>query len=187
LYYPAVTRHVAFLRAVNVGGRTVRMDDLRKVCEAIPLRNVATVIASGNVLFETGRPRAAVEASIEKALRRAFGFEVITMVRSASDLGAVIEHVETSRMPHGAGATLYVGFMKARPGRTAVRAVTGLSNQVDQLSVTGEELYWQCSTSLTGSTIAGSKLEKLLATPLTLRNYNTVRKLAALSSAIRLS
>ena len=182
-----MTRHVAFLRAVNVGGRTIKMDDLRKTCEAIPLRNVATFIASGNVLFETREPRAAVEASIETALHRAFGFEVVTMVRSAADLSSVIEQVEARRMPHGGGTTLYVGFLKALPGRSAVRAVTGLSNEVDQLSIIGQELYWQCHTSFAESTIVGSKLEKLLNTPLTIRNFNTVRKLAVRTSAIRLS
>ena len=46
-------RCIAFLRAVNVGGRLVKMDALRSAFEALDLADVSTFIASGNVLFET--------------------------------------------------------------------------------------------------------------------------------------
>jgi uncharacterized protein (DUF1697 family) len=109
------------------------------------------------------------------------------MVRSGTEVASVIEHAETSRMPHGGGITLYVGFLKTLPGRAAVRAVTGLSNEVDQLSIVGQELFWQCRKPFAESTITGASVEALLETPVTIRNFNTVRKLADRTSTIRLS
>src|SRR6188472_1508109 len=88
------TRYVAFLRAINVGGHIVKMDHLRTLCEAIPLANVSTFIASGNVLFESKKPRAQVEAAIEKKLKAALGYDVATMVRSGADLAAIVERVK---------------------------------------------------------------------------------------------
>jgi len=174
-----MTRYVAFLRAVNVGGRTVRMEELRRAFEAIPLANVATFIASGNVLFDSKKTGTPLERTIEHALRAALGFDVATMVRSGADLRSVVEQVEVRGMTHGGGVTLYVGFLKDEPVRSAAAAAAALSNEVDLISVHGRELYWQCHKSFSDSTVSGARLERLLATAATLRNFNTVQKLAA--------
>jgi uncharacterized protein (DUF1697 family) len=171
-----MTRYVAFLRAINVGGHIVKMDHLRTLCEAIPLANVATFIASGNVLFDSKKAPAQLEAAIEKKLKGTLGYGVAAMVRSAADLSSIVEHVREGSLDHD--ATLYVGFMKSAPPPQIVKAVTALSNDVDLLSIRDAELYWQCRTSFSESTVAGPKLERLLGRPVTLRNYNTVRRLA---------
>ena len=47
-----MTRYVALLRAINVGGHTVKMDALRKHFSRMGFANVETFIASGNVIFD---------------------------------------------------------------------------------------------------------------------------------------
>ena len=61
-------RFIAFLRAINVGGgRTVKMQSLRQIFESLGFFNVATSIASGNVVFETTTKRTeTLERKIEK-------------------------------------------------------------------------------------------------------------------------
>ena len=54
-----MARYIAFMRGINVGGHQVKMDDLRKWFEALEFDNVATFIASGNVIFEAGRAKPA--------------------------------------------------------------------------------------------------------------------------------
>jgi uncharacterized protein (DUF1697 family) len=53
-----------------------------------------------------------------------------------------------------------------------------MSTSVDTLAIERTELFWQCRKSFSESTVAGPKLEKALGRPVTMRNYNTVRKLA---------
>ena len=48
-----MSRYIAFLKAINVGGHNVKMDQLRKIFESMQFKNVETFIASGNVIFET--------------------------------------------------------------------------------------------------------------------------------------
>jgi uncharacterized protein (DUF1697 family) len=50
-------KYVAFLRTVNVGGRIVKMERLRKIFEELKFKNVKTFIQSGNVIFETGEKK----------------------------------------------------------------------------------------------------------------------------------
>ena len=172
-----VIRYVALLRAVNVGGHIVKMHELRMLFESIPLSNVSTFIASGNVLFDSKTAPAPLETAIEKTLKATLGYEVLTMLRTAQQIAAVADYVSANRLD-GAGSPLYVGFLKRAPSAASAKAVGALSNQIDTVSVHGSELYWQCRKSFSDSTLSGAKLEKLLG-PATIRNINTVRRLAA--------
>ena len=84
-------RYIAFLRAINVGGHTVKMDALRVLFESLGFINVETFIASGNVLFETpdGDPQE-METKIEACLRSALGYEVATFIRTRAELAAIV-------------------------------------------------------------------------------------------------
>lgn len=171
-------RSVAFLRAINVGGRVVKMDQLRKIFGTLGVSNVETFIASGNVIFESGRPPASLEGLIERTLRRELGYDVATMVRSLEEVRGVVSQAEEQGISPGEGVTLYIGFLKSAPVASAAKAVAALSNDVDTLTVHRRELYWQCRKGFAESTLTGGKLEKLLGVPATLRNFTTVQKLA---------
>ncbi|HTX43394.1 MAG TPA: DUF1697 domain-containing protein [Methanocella sp.] len=83
-----VEMYVAFLRGINVGGRTfLKMEELKKAFEALGFRHVKTVLASGNVLFEASRgDAAALSGTIGKKLREVLGREVVVIVRPLEDL-----------------------------------------------------------------------------------------------------
>ena len=70
-------RHVAFLRAINVGKRVVKMEDLRKIFEAGGFLNVQTFIQTGNVIFEppprVRKTPADLERDIEAHLLKMLG------------------------------------------------------------------------------------------------------------------
>jgi uncharacterized protein (DUF1697 family) len=76
--------YVALLRGINVAGRRkVPMAELRAVAQALGLRRVRTLIASGNLLFDGEGEPAALEAKLESAIEARFGFAVDVMVRTA--------------------------------------------------------------------------------------------------------
>ena len=64
------TQYVAFLRAVNVGGRVVKMTELKKIFEGAGLEDVSTFIASGNVIFASAKPPQKLEPQIQAALQK---------------------------------------------------------------------------------------------------------------------
>ena len=172
-------KYVAFLRAVNVGGRLVKMDVLRGIFEKLGLTEVSTFIASGNVIFESDGAPDDLEAAIEKSLKATLGYDVTTMVRTMGNVATVLDIVQGKKLSPGNGATLYIGFLKRAPPRGAARAVAGMSNEVDSLLVIGQELYWRCWKAFSDSTVTGPRLEKVLGTPATFRNFNTVQRIAA--------
>jgi uncharacterized protein (DUF1697 family) len=173
-------RYVAFLRAVNVGGRVVTMDRLRSLFDAMKFKQVETFIASGNVLFDARvADTDALEKRIEKQLAQALGYEVLTFVRSPAEILAAAAYEpfgDPAALPSAQG--IYVGFLKTKPSEEARQKLLGYRSEIDDLQVRDREVYWRSIKSLRESTVTGALLEKTLG-PATLRNVTTVRKLAA--------
>lgn len=173
-----MARHVAFLRGINVGGHTVKMQELRRLFESLGLSNVESVIASGNLVFESaGRGTRGLEQTIERHLAQALGYEVATFLRSVPELAevAVQEHFELAREP--VGATLYVTFLRGRPTAEVEQGLLDLGTGNDEVRVGKREVYWLRRARGKESEVFGVRLGKLLTDEVTVRNMNTVRRI----------
>ena len=168
-------RYAAFLRAINVGGHVVKMERLRALLEAVGLTDVRTLIASGNVLFTaTARSATALEARIERHLRDALGYDVLTFVRSKPQLDAIV-----ALEPFGAhDGTVLVTFHKDAPNADATRKLLAHATDTDAFHVHGHESYWGGGARMSESPFFKLGMEKVLGIPGTGRNMNTVRKIA---------
>ncbi|MFE0461283.1 DUF1697 domain-containing protein [Kitasatospora sp. NPDC058965] len=86
------TTWIAFLRAVNVGGRVVRMERLRELFGELGLTGVGSYIQSGNVFFRGAADldRAELTGRLERHLEQALGFPVPVLLRTADEVAAVL-------------------------------------------------------------------------------------------------
>jgi uncharacterized protein (DUF1697 family) len=174
-------RYLAFLRAINVGGHIVTMAALRAHIEALGYGDVATYIASGNVIFTTpGADPAALEAEIAAHLQRVLGYAVATFIRTPAEVAAVaagqpFPAADLTR----AGATLMVAFLPSAPAGDALTRLAPYRTDADDFAIVGREVYWLRQGRTSESTFSGARLERALAMPATLRNVTTVRALAA--------
>jgi uncharacterized protein (DUF1697 family) len=178
-----MARYIAFLRAINVGGRTVKMDRLRELFEAMKFKDVSTFIASGNVIFDApGKQKdtAALERRIEEHLARSLGYEVATLLRTPAELAAVAAYAPfPSEGPQAESHRLYVILMRDPLADEARDRLLALRTQADDLHVHGREVYWLCRVPFADSPLAKAPLEKILGMPSTTRNVTTLRKMAA--------
>ncbi len=171
-------RYVALLRAINVGGHTVTMARLRALFEELNLGAVETLLASGNVLFESSsRAGATLERRIAEHLEASLGYEVATFVRTPAELA----DVTTTRAWRGtpSSSTLYVGFTGRAVPRLATSRLRALGNDVDSFLVEGREVYWRCRKTIGQSEVSGAVIEKALGQSVTFRKFTTVEKLAS--------
>ena len=107
-------RYAAFLRAINVGGHTVKMDRLRTLFEEMNLANVKTIIASGNVLFDSPSKNAAtLEEKIERQLHMSLGYGVATFVRTAAEVEQIAAYEPFSAAVRPPYHAMYVSFLGA--------------------------------------------------------------------------
>src|SRR6186713_2940207 len=111
-------RYVAFLRAINVGGRVVKMEALRSTFEELGFTGVETFIASGNVVFETrSRDLASIEGKIEKALRMSLGYEVATFIRPPGEVARIARYQPFPAAAVAAAVSVNVGMLKEPPSK----------------------------------------------------------------------
>ncbi len=182
---------IAFLRGINVGGHVVKMDALRELFSGMGFADLATFIASGNVIFDAGRDAeaAALEARIERELEAALGYAVATFVRSPHELAAVAAraggHGEAAAalfQPErlaAEGTRVHIGFLKAPPSVAAAEVLDASRTPDDDFAVHGREVYWLRRGRMSDSAFTTAAFERALGAPSTWRNANTVRRMAA--------
>ncbi len=174
-------KYVAFLRAINVGGHTVKMDHLRRLFEAMGFANVETFIASGNVIFEAAeQDKKALERKIEDSLQEALGYEVATFIRTTAELAEFARYKPFKESDLNAdGNTLYIAFLAGLPADAAQQKLLSFTTDIDEFHLNGPEVYWLCRKKMGESVFSGAMIEKTLGLPATLRNSTTVKKMAA--------
>lgn len=173
-----MTRHVAFLRGINLGSRRVKMSDLRRHVEALGLDGVHTFIASGNVIFEDPTMDAsALETRLEEHLEEALGFFTDTMIRPI-EVVAEVTRLTVVTDAEEAGFTAYVTFAKRAPGPEVDEAFRALETPDDAFHVLGREVLWLRRGRLTDSSIKTHDLERAFGgMPNTRRKVSSLRRL----------
>jgi uncharacterized protein (DUF1697 family) len=174
---------VAFLRAINVGGHTVKMDGLRALFVSIGFEHVETFIASGNVIFKTTHADLqALERLIEDHLKKALGYPVATFIRTLDEVSIIAAYEPFSQEDmHTTANRIYVAFLPDQPGKTAGLKLQPFISEYDEFHIHQREVYWLCRKNMSDSDFSGALLEKTLGMLTTLRNLNTIKRIAAKS------
>ena len=180
-------RYIAFLRAINVGGRTVKMDFLRLLFESLGFSNVETFITSGNIVFETTSENAEVlEREIENRLREALGYEVATFIRTDAELAAIANYEPFSQSDLDRAMALNIAFLADGLDDKSSQKLMALRTDIDDFHIHEREIYWLSRKKQSESKISNAVLEKALGQKSTLRGANTVKKMAAAYSKSKL-
>jgi len=174
-------KYIAFLRAINVGGRNIKMADLRSLFRALDLKHVETLIASGNVIFDPpAMTVAGLERKIAEHLHESLGYEVDTFIRSTSQLAQIARYQPFGDITLSKGGnTLKIGFLSTPLTPEAHNKLLTRRTHIDDFHVNGQEVYWLSRKAVGKSRFSGSVLEKAIKAPATLRNVNTIRRLVA--------
>jgi uncharacterized protein (DUF1697 family) len=170
-----VTVYVALLRAVNVGGRKLKMDDLKRIATEIGFDSPRTFIASGNLLFVSDKPEGEVGRLLEQALREHMGAEVPVLVRTAEEIAAVDAANPFAQEP---GNKVVAIFLNDPPADDAAASAKNVADE--RLALGTREIYVHFPSGQ-----GQSKMSIGAARAGTARNMNTVRKLAELAREMR--
>ena len=173
-----MTRYLAFLRAINVGGHTVKMEHLRKLFKSLDLSNVETFIASGNVIFESkSKDSRSLEKKIEKHLQEALGYEVTAFIRTNAELAEIANYKPFRQSDLDVAVAFNIAFLTDSLGDQSKQKLMALRTEIDDFHVNGREIYWLCQKKQSESTFSNAVLEKALGIKSTLRGVSTVRKM----------
>ncbi len=174
-----MTRYVAFLRAVNVGGRVVKMEALKKMFAMRGLKNISTYIQSGNVIFDTEETdKDVLTKKIEARLLKELGYEVIVFLKTVPEIAEVVKKCPFKDF--GEDMALHVSFLSGKPEAEKLKAVEALQSDAEQFRLVATNIYLLVKKGGYGnSTFSNNFFEKKLKVQATTRNWATVNKMAA--------
>lgn len=181
-----MTRVVALLRAVNVGGTAkVVMSELCAVLGGLGFSGVRSLLQSGNVVFECAVPaNAALEARLEATVAAQLGVKTECFVRNAREWNAIVANNPYPRVATDDPGRLVVMTFKSAPAAKAVVALQAAI--VGRETVIGgrKHAYFVYPDGIGTSKLTNALIERKLGTSSTARNWNTVLKLAAALAAL---
>ena len=173
-------RCAALLRAVNVGGRSLAMAELRTMLTAMGCSDVQTILQSGNAVFVAPPKRAAtIGAVIENAIHARFAVQSDVFIRSAADIASVIAANPYPREARDDPARLVVFFLAAPPAPAEVAAAEAAIVGRETLRAIGTHLYVRYPDGQGSSKLTNAVLERKLGVRGTARNWNTVLRIAS--------
>lgn len=176
--------HIALLRAVNVGGRKVLKDDLLGLARDMGFDEAKTLLASGNlVLWGRHEGGAALEDTLEKGLEARMGLRTDFMVRAPAELRRVIDANPFLEQAMARPNHLLVCFLKSPIDQDTMDVLRAAITGPEQIHAEERALYIDFKDGVAESTL-DRDWKKTKRAPLgTMRNWNTVLKLAAMVAA----
>lgn len=175
-----MSRYVAFLRGMNLGGRRIANEELRAEFEALGFADVATFRASGNVIFAAdGETEKALTTRIESGLGEALGYAVPVFLRDCAEVVEIAAREPFAAKLIGASkGKLQVTLLPGKPTAAARRKVLALAGDEDRLAIEGRELFWLPSGGTIDSDLDLKAIDAILGKG-TMRTMGTIEQIAA--------
>ncbi len=173
-----MTRFVAFLRGINVGGRYVKNETLKKALASLSFQNVFTYKQSGNIIFETDfKNTEELEKKIETNLKEKLGFDVTVFVRGIAQLKEIIESEFFKGRHNKENTSFLVTFLKSCLARFPIPLPTTIPKSTAQLiSISGTEILSETHGGGEGA-LPNPFIESKLKMKATTRNINIIREI----------
>jgi uncharacterized protein (DUF1697 family) len=177
---------ISMLRGVNVGGHNkIKMEALRALYESLKLRDAQTYVQSGNVVFRTNeRDIARLTKRIEDGIERKFGSRPDVILRTAAEMREVVARNPFAKRRGIEPSKLLVTFLASDPDAEAREKVRQMKCDPEELRMEGREIYIYFPNGMGRSKLPWARLDKVLKTPVTGRNWNSVTKMLEMAEKI---
>lgn len=172
-----MTQYVALLGSINVGGNRLKMDELKAALEDDGFEKVATVVASGNVLFEHDKVSdAALERRIAQVVKDRFGIDSFAVVRSKTELRSAIEGNPFGR--DGEAKYVHTIFLDGPLDRAAFEDFANGYDGPERLAAGDREFYVDFCEGVARSKLdPAMKKAKLVKGRATARNLRSLQRM----------
>jgi uncharacterized protein (DUF1697 family) len=174
-----MTKYIALLRKVNVGGNNlIKMDALREVFETAGFKNVRTFQQAGNVVFESkAKNPAAIDGKVEKLLSKAFNADLRAIVFTVDELTRITKQDPFKRVEAG-DVMLCVAFLEDKPAHKPKLPLKSTNENLELIAVKDRAAFVVARRKKTGwFGFPNNFVEKELGVTATTRQWSTLRKL----------
>jgi uncharacterized protein (DUF1697 family) len=169
---------IALLRGINVSGHNkVPMTELRSLCLELGWQDVQTYIQSGNLVFTADRAAAKLEEELEGAITRRFGLAIAVLVRAAVDWSAYVHSNPFPDVSASEPSRVMLALSKTPPKEDAVQKLRERAVNGERIEQVEDAIWVHFAQGAATTKLSPALLDRLIGSPVTMRNWNTVLKL----------
>jgi uncharacterized protein (DUF1697 family) len=174
------------LRGINVGGHSIiKMDALRTLYASLEFQDPQTYVQSGNVIFKTAElNRKLIAARIQQGIQKKFSCCPEIILRTLPELRSVVASNPFAGHANIEPSKLLVSFLASNPAKDAQEKLRAFADYPEKLHLIGRELFIHFPDGAGKSKLPWSRLDKLLTTAGTARNWNSVNKMLAIAEQL---
>jgi uncharacterized protein (DUF1697 family) len=169
---------LALLRGINVSGRNIiPMNELRFLCGDLGWKDVQSYIQSGNLVFKAESTATKLESALERAIERRFDLSIPILVRAAA---AWPDYVRDNPYPDASQSEpnlVMLALSKTAPKPDAVEKLQERAVCGERIAQVGDALWLHFAGGVAKSKLSPALLDRLVGSPVTMRNWRTVLKL----------
>ncbi|MGV3551573.1 DUF1697 domain-containing protein [Rhizobium sp.] len=174
--------YIALLRGINVGGKVLKMADLKEAVAGLGFSDARTYLQSGNMVFRAARSEnASIAKAISGAIRAHKAMDVTVMVRDAGQWGRIIAanpYPQAREFPK----TVHSFILDEMPETSRLEILAAKEAGREEWQIVDGTLYLHTPDGF-GKSALGNAIERVLKVPMTARNWNTVLALADMAGA----
>lgn len=181
-----MARHIVLLRGINVGRHNrIAMAEFKALLTDLGYTEVRTLLNSGNAVVTTpDADSAAVARRIQKAISDSFGLSIAVMVRSRAQVESVIARNPMPEEAERAPSYFHVGFCDPAPPQERLDSIDATKLGADRIMVRAGTCYLWFADGPQNSPLGKAIRAHKLGANMTMRSWNTVRKLVSLAGPV---
>jgi len=169
-------KYCAFLRGVNVKGTNMKMADVCKVFSDAGVQNVSSVLASGNILFQSDKDSVKLKQILEKAMSQHFDYDAFLFIKNEDEINDIFKNDPFEPIDNFHNY-IFIGSEKVEETLLEEFEKASKSDNEKGKIVNGI-FYWQVEKGNTLDSTFGKILgRKSLKDKMTSRNANTFEKI----------
>jgi uncharacterized protein (DUF1697 family) len=178
--------YISMIRGINVGGKRIKMADLRDIYSSMGLESVKTYIQSGNVIFKSdNNDPSCLAKKIKEKIFETFNYQVEIVVRTKDEFKIV---VDSSPFHDKEEEYLHVTFLSDIPDEDSVRKIDpknikGIKSS-EQFILQSREIYLYLPEGYGRTKLNNNFFEKKLGLSATTRNWKTVNTLLKIAQSL---
>ncbi|WP_027385089.1 DUF1697 domain-containing protein [Epilithonimonas caeni] len=171
-----MNKFCAFLRGVNVKGTNMKMADVCKVFSDAGVQNVSSVLASGNILFQSDKDSAELKKILEKAMSEHFSYEAFLFIKNEKEIKEILKN---DPFPPIKNFHNYIFLGSEKVEETLLEEFEKSSKaEGEKGKIVNHIFYWQVPKGQTLDSSFGKVLgKKSLKDKMTSRNVNTFERI----------
>lgn len=169
-------KYCAFLRGVNVNGTSMKMAEVMNVFTDAGMKEVSSVLASGNILFSSDKKPSELKNILEKSMSEYFDYEAFLFLKNENEISEIVNN-----NPFNKAEDLHIyAFVGIEDVETLLMEEFSKSDKTENenAQIVADTFYWQIQKGNTlGSTFGKVLGKKKLKDKITSRNINTFERI----------